>query len=105
MKDPERTSIRVANALEEVASLELLQAPGLPYQLPHQLAAEYPALTGGTRMLSTAIPMQVDCYYQVTLCDDLGVASVVVLVAVAWAIPSTVMFLLLHLLQGGRLGS
>lgn len=45
VKDPERTSIRVSNALERVAALELLQAPGLPYQLPRQLAG-YPALTG-----------------------------------------------------------
>lgn len=45
VKDPDRTSMRVANALEQVASLELLQAPGLPYQLPRQLA-QYPALAG-----------------------------------------------------------
>ncbi|KAL4457505.1 hypothetical protein ABPG75_012370 [Micractinium tetrahymenae] len=44
-KDPDRTSVRVANALEQVAALELLQAPGLPYQLPRQLAG-YPALAG-----------------------------------------------------------
>ncbi|EFN58901.1 hypothetical protein CHLNCDRAFT_140837 [Chlorella variabilis] len=36
-KNPDRTSVRVANALEE--------APGLPYQLPRQLT-DYPALAG-----------------------------------------------------------
>lgn len=45
VKDAERTSIRVANSLEGVASLELLQAPGLPYQLPRALAG-YPILAG-----------------------------------------------------------
>ena len=46
-KDPERTAIRVSNSLERVASLELLQAPGLPYQLPRSVAGSYPLLTGG----------------------------------------------------------
>lgn len=45
VKDSDRTSIRVSNALEQVAALELLQAPGLPYQLPRQLR-QYPALAG-----------------------------------------------------------
>lgn len=45
LKDPDRTSIRVANALERVAALELLQAPGLPYRLPAQYAS-LPRLTG-----------------------------------------------------------
>jgi len=45
LKDPDRTSIRVANALERVAQLELLQAPGLPYRLPAQYAS-LPRLTG-----------------------------------------------------------
>ncbi|PSC69067.1 peptidyl-prolyl cis-trans cyclophilin-type [Micractinium conductrix] len=45
VKDSDRTSVRVSNALELVANLELLQAPGLPYQLPRQVAA-YPALAG-----------------------------------------------------------
>ena len=46
-KDPERTAIRVSNSLERVAALELLQAPGLPYQLPRSVAGSYPLLTGG----------------------------------------------------------
>jgi hypothetical protein len=45
-KDPSRTSVRVANTLEHVADLELLQAPGLPYTLPKQYAG-LPVLTGG----------------------------------------------------------
>lgn len=51
VKDAERTSIRVANSLEGVASLELLQAPGLPYQLPRALAG-YPILAGETRCIA-----------------------------------------------------
>lgn len=49
----------------QVASLELLQAPGLPYQLPRQLAG-YPALAGTAghlRMRSE--PVEAAC---VTLC-------------------------------------
>lgn len=34
IKDSDRTSIRVANALERVGYLELLQTPGLPYSIP-----------------------------------------------------------------------
>jgi cyclophilin family peptidyl-prolyl cis-trans isomerase len=45
IKDPDRTSIRVANSLERVAALELLQAPGLPYPIPSQYAS-LPRLTG-----------------------------------------------------------
>lgn len=44
-KDPDRTSIRVANALERVAQLELLQAPGLTYRIPLEYAS-MPRLTG-----------------------------------------------------------
>lgn len=44
-KDPDRTSIRAANALTLVAELELLQAPGLPYPVPAQYGA-LPRLTG-----------------------------------------------------------
>lgn len=36
LKDTDRTSIRVANTLERLSALELLQAPGLPYPLPAQ---------------------------------------------------------------------
>ena len=36
LKDPDRTSIRTANALERIARLELLQAPGLPFPIPQQ---------------------------------------------------------------------
>ena len=46
VKDATRTSVRLANSLELVARLELLQAPGLPYQLPRQVAGR-PILTGG----------------------------------------------------------
>jgi cyclophilin family peptidyl-prolyl cis-trans isomerase len=45
LKDSDRTSIRVYNALEHLSSLELLQAPGLPYPLPAQYAS-LPCLTG-----------------------------------------------------------
>lgn len=44
-KDPDRTSLRLANALEYVGELELLEAPGLPYQLPNQYAS-FPILSG-----------------------------------------------------------
>lgn len=44
-KDPDRTSIRAANALERVAQLELLQAPGLTYRIPSEYAS-LPRLTG-----------------------------------------------------------
>lgn len=44
-KDPSRTSIRVANSLEQVGNLELLQAPGLPFTLPRQYV-DRPLLTG-----------------------------------------------------------
>ena len=36
LKDADRTSIRVANALERISNLELLQVPGLPYPIPKQ---------------------------------------------------------------------
>jgi hypothetical protein len=45
LKDPSRTSVRLAAVLEKVAKLELLQAPGLPYQLPRQYKG-YPQLRG-----------------------------------------------------------
>ena len=47
-KDADRTSIRVANSLELVGNLELLQAPGLPYTLPRQYV-DRPLLTGASR--------------------------------------------------------
>ena len=45
LKDPDRTSIRTANALERIASLELLQAPGLPYPIP-KVYEKLPRLVG-----------------------------------------------------------
>ena len=45
LKDTDRTSVRVANALERLSALELLQAPGLPYRLPQQYS-DLPILTG-----------------------------------------------------------
>ncbi|KAL4534491.1 hypothetical protein Ndes2526A_g05386 [Nannochloris sp. 'desiccata'] len=45
LKDSDRTSIRVYNALEHLSALELLQAPGLPYPIPAQYAS-LPRLTG-----------------------------------------------------------
>lgn len=44
-KDPDRTSLRVAGLLRQVSELELLQAPGLPYNVPRQYAG-LPRLTG-----------------------------------------------------------
>jgi len=45
-KNPDRTSIRLADCLKDVAALELLEAPGLPYQLPKQYASTLPILNG-----------------------------------------------------------
>lgn len=45
IKDSDRTSIRVANALERVGNLELLQTPGLPYSIPGKYQS-MPRLTG-----------------------------------------------------------
>jgi cyclophilin family peptidyl-prolyl cis-trans isomerase len=45
LKDSDRTSIRVYNALEHLSALELLQAPGLPFTIPAQYAS-LPRLTG-----------------------------------------------------------
>lgn len=44
-KDPDRTSIRVANALERVGNLELLQTPGLRFPIPSKYNA-LPRLIG-----------------------------------------------------------
>ncbi len=44
-KDPDRTSLRVASLLRQVADLELLQAPGLPYRVPQQYR-DLPRLIG-----------------------------------------------------------
>ncbi len=63
--DPCLTVIQALWLAAQVASLELLQAPGLPYQLPRQLAG-YPALAGSAghlRMRSG--PVEAAC---VTLC-------------------------------------
>lgn len=45
-KNPDRTSLRLAGCLKDVAALELLEAPGLPYQLPKQYASTLPILNG-----------------------------------------------------------
>lgn len=45
IKDPDRTSIRVANALERVGNLELLQTPGLRFPIPSRYDS-LPRLTG-----------------------------------------------------------
>lgn len=45
IKDPDRTSIRVANALERVGNLELLQTPGLRFPIPSKYDS-LPRLTG-----------------------------------------------------------
>mmetsp|Transcript_12796 Transcript_12796/g.42239 ORF Transcript_12796/g.42239 Transcript_12796/m.42239 type:complete len:423 (+) Transcript_12796:76-1344(+) len=45
LRDPDRTSIRTAQALEHVAELEMLQVPDLPYVLPKQYR-ERPRLIG-----------------------------------------------------------
>lgn len=55
VKDPERTSIRVANALERLGEIELLQSPGLKYQLPARYA-NLPRLTGRAVLEMTVAP-------------------------------------------------
>ena len=45
VKDPDRTSIRVANALERVGNIELLQTPGLRFPIPSKYDS-LPRLTG-----------------------------------------------------------
>ena len=55
VKDPERTSIRVANALERLGQIELLQSPGLKYQLPARYAG-LPRLTGRAVLEMTVTP-------------------------------------------------
>ncbi|KAG7669149.1 putative Peptidyl-prolyl cis-trans isomerase CYP37, chloroplastic [Nannochloris sp. 'desiccata'] len=54
LKDSDRTSIRVYNALEHLSALELLQAPGLPYPIPAQYAS-LPRLTGRAGPQSRAV--------------------------------------------------
>ncbi|CAM6124244.1 unnamed protein product [Calypogeia fissa] len=44
-KDADKVSIRLANALEKLSELEILQAPGLAFLLPSQYQ-DYPRLTG-----------------------------------------------------------
>ncbi|XP_059662615.1 peptidyl-prolyl cis-trans isomerase CYP37, chloroplastic [Cornus florida] len=44
-KDPDKVSVGLASTLDNVAQLELLQAPGLSFLLPRQYL-EYPRLTG-----------------------------------------------------------
>ncbi|WOK91913.1 peptidyl-prolyl cis-trans isomerase CYP37, chloroplastic isoform X1 [Canna indica] len=45
VKDPDKVSVGLASALDTVAELELLQAPGLSFLLPEQYL-KYPRLTG-----------------------------------------------------------
>lgn len=45
IQDPSKVSFRVADVLKDVAELELLQAPGLPYIIPREYAS-LPHLTG-----------------------------------------------------------
>jgi cyclophilin family peptidyl-prolyl cis-trans isomerase len=49
IKDPDRTSIRVSNALERVASLELLQTPGISFSIPKQFK-QLPRLVGRAKV-------------------------------------------------------
>ena len=49
IKDPDRTSIRVSNALERVASLELLQTPGISFSIPKQFK-DLPRLVGRAKV-------------------------------------------------------
>ncbi|OVA00527.1 Cyclophilin-like peptidyl-prolyl cis-trans isomerase domain [Macleaya cordata] len=44
-KDPDRVSVGLANSLDTIAELELLQAPGLSFLLPQQYL-KYPRLAG-----------------------------------------------------------
>jgi hypothetical protein len=44
-RDPDKVSRRVADVLKDVASLEILQAPGLPFIIPDQFSG-LPCLTG-----------------------------------------------------------
>jgi cyclophilin family peptidyl-prolyl cis-trans isomerase len=54
-KDPDRTSVRVSNALERLGQLELLQSPGLKYQIPSRYES-LPRLTGRAVLKMTVIP-------------------------------------------------
>lgn len=44
-RDADKVSRRVADVLKDVASLEMLQAPGVPFIIPDQFAS-LPRLTG-----------------------------------------------------------
>ena len=55
VKDPERTSVRVSNALERLSQIELLQSPGLKYQVPGRYAS-LPRLTGRAILEMTITP-------------------------------------------------
>ena len=55
VKDPERTSVRVSNALERLSQIELLQSPGLKYQVPRRYAS-LPRLTGRAILEMTVTP-------------------------------------------------
>lgn len=55
VKDPERTSVRVSNALERLSQIELLQSPGLKYQVPRKYSS-LPRLTGRAILEVTVTP-------------------------------------------------
>lgn len=44
-RDADKTSKRVNKVLGQVAALELIQAPGLPYSIPKEFE-KFPRLTG-----------------------------------------------------------
>ncbi len=47
-RDPDKVSIRTAATLENVAALELIEAPGLVFSVPSQYQG-LPRLTGNSR--------------------------------------------------------
>jgi len=49
-RDADKVSVRAAGVLRNVAELELLQAPGLPFSVPRDLNC-MPALTGAPNAL------------------------------------------------------
>ncbi len=50
-RDADKVSRRVADVLKDVATLEILQAPGLTFKIP-ELFARIPRLTGAVHMLT-----------------------------------------------------
>ena len=51
-RDADKVSRRIGDVLKDVATLEILQAPGLTFKIP-ELFASIPRLTGATSMLAT----------------------------------------------------